>query len=177
MGFLTWVQGRQEARPEDGHRPDPSIPAPTSPPPKPNDIPTLRHVEGVVSAERYHELRGDLAVERRLHAAARSELADELREAKADGERVQRQRHILTCALEEIALFAPGRAGATAAEALVEVGVWVDTVEISERPSDLESWLRAGAPLPAHDPPLDFHHLTLSQMEWWPTNWTTLPRD
>lgn len=37
-------------------------------------------------------------------------------------------------ALEEVAHFAPGRAGVLAAQALVDLGVWVDTIELHEQP-------------------------------------------
>jgi hypothetical protein len=62
-------------------------------------------------------------------------------------------------ALEEVAHFAPGRAGVVAAETLVELGVWIDTIELHEQPLPL-TWAisrLAEAPpfkLPVHDEPI-----------------------
>jgi hypothetical protein len=62
-------------------------------------------------------------------------------------------------ALEEVAHFAPGRAGVVAARALVELGVWIDTVDLSEQPLPLTWAIRrlAESPpfkLPVHDGPI-----------------------
>jgi hypothetical protein len=65
----------------------------------------------------------------------------------------EEQRDRLTSVLEGIASYAPGRAGVIARDALVEMGVWADTVESHEQPTPLEWWLTQMAPMPGHEMP------------------------